>query len=66
MTLLSSPIEADEGPTISVLFDVRDPREHETLRKLQGVFQQRGRLEAVTEDLFALHIRPGAALDLLR
>jgi len=47
-----------EAP-LTLLFDVRNHEEVEALHYWRGAFGPATEIEAVNEDVFALHIRPG-------
>jgi hypothetical protein len=52
----------DSEPYELVLFDLRDLKACKFLHKQRAVWQERGDIEALDEDHFALIIRPGAAV----
>jgi hypothetical protein len=44
---------------LSIIFDLRHPEQVETLHALRAAFQGRSDIEALTSDMFVLHLWPG-------
>jgi hypothetical protein len=44
---------------LSIVFDLRHPEQVETLHVLRAAFQGRSDIEALTSDMFVLHLWPG-------
>ncbi len=58
-SLLILPDRSPERTEIVLLFRVDDPEQAAALHNYRAAFAGATDLEAVTQDLFALHIRPG-------
>ncbi len=56
MILLSNP---EECSGLLLVFRVDEPEQAEALHTFRAAFGGATEIEAVTQDLFALHIRPG-------
>lgn len=53
------PDKVPDRTSLVLLFDTRDPEQVEAIHYWRAAFGAATDLEAVTEDLYALHIRPG-------
>jgi hypothetical protein len=49
-----------EDRSLTLLFDTRNPEEAEALHYWRSAFGPITEIEAVNEDIFALHLKPGA------
>lgn len=53
------PDKSPERTEIVLLFRVDDPEQAATLHNYRAAFAGASEIEAVTETVFALHVRPG-------
>jgi hypothetical protein len=53
------PDNSTDNTRLVLLFDVRDPEQLEALHYWRAAFAAATDLEAVDENIFVLHIRPG-------